>query len=190
MKRTAGLAALAAICLAVPAARSAEEAKAKEKPKDRPQALVAVLHPTAGNAAKGVVRFSMKGGKVVVQAEVEGLTPGQQHAIHIHEFGDCTSADGTSAGGHYNPEGHDHALPSTAERHAGDLGNMTADASGKAVYSVEVENVTLVGRKNPIVGRSVIVHAKPDDGSQPTGNAGPRIACGVIGIAGPAPEKK
>ncbi|MSR43307.1 MAG: superoxide dismutase family protein [Pedosphaera sp.] len=149
--------------------------------------LVAVLQSTAGNKCKGTVRFIQEGEKIKIVAEVEGLTPNQKHAMHIHEFGDSTSADGTSAGGHYNPEKHDHGLPTGHKRHAGDLGNLQADANGKAKYEIVVDNVTLAGLKNPVIGRGVIVHAKPDDGGQPVGNAGPRIACGVIGIAQVAP---
>ncbi len=145
--------------------------------------LVAVMLPTAGNKCSGVVRFMQDGHKVKIVAELEGLSPNQLHAMHIHEFGDATSSDGTSAGGHYNPEGHDHALPEKDVRHAGDLGNVKANANGEARYEIVVENITLAGMHNPIIGRGVIVHAKPDDGGQPTGNAGGRIACGVIGIA-------
>jgi Cu-Zn family superoxide dismutase len=157
--------------------------------------LVALLQPTLGNKCKGTVRFIQQGEQVKIVAEVEGLVPNQKHAMHIHEFGDATSADGSAAGGHYNPEKHDHALPAAGhghKRHAGDLGNLQADASGKAQYELVVDNISLAGLKNPILGRGVIVHAKPDDGGQPVGNAGARIACGVIGIAqiAPAPAKK
>ena len=89
---------------------------------------------------------------------------------------------GASAGGHFNPEGHDHGLPATEKRHAGDFGNVTADAAGKAKFSLVVDNLT-VSKWNGVAGRSVIVHAKADDGGQPTGNAGGRVACGVIGVA-------
>lgn len=146
---------------------------------------VAVLHPTSGNKCHGTVRFTQEGNSVKVAAHIEGLTPGQKHAIHIHQFGDCSSADAMSAGGHYNPENHPHALPESGHRHAGDLGNLQADNAGKAHYEITVNNVTIAGTKNPIIGRAVIVHAKPDDGSQPVGNAGARIACGVIGVANP-----
>lgn len=149
--------------------------------------LAAVIKPTAGNRCSGVVRFTEVDGNVYVYAELEGLTPNAKHAMHIHEFGDATGTDGTKAGGHYNPEGHQHGLPEAATRHAGDLGNVQADAAGKAVYRLTVDNVSMVGLKNPIIGRGVIVHAKTDDGGQPVGNAGPRIGVGVIGIANPAP---
>ncbi len=142
---------------------------------------IADMSPTNGNTARGVVLFIAEEGGVRIVAEIEGLDPGQQHAIHIHETGDCSSGDGKSAGGHYNPEGHDHALPDHSERHAGDLGNLTADENGVTRYELWVDNVTINGKHNPILGRGVIIHAKADDGGQPTGNAGARISCGVIG---------
>ena len=145
------------------------------------QQAVAVLHPTAGQNCHGVVHFKQDGDSVKVVADLEGLTPGQKHAFHIHQYGDCSSSDGTSAGGHYNPEGHQHGLPANETRHAGDLGNVEADSQGKAHYELTVNNISVSGPKNPIIGRGVIVHAKADDGSQPVGNAGGRIACGVIG---------
>jgi Cu-Zn family superoxide dismutase len=106
--------------------------------------------------------------------------------MHIHQWGDITGMDGKTTGGHYNPKSHDHGLPEKHLRHAGDLGNLQADASGKAKYELTVDNLSIAGSKNPIVGRGVIIHAKKDDGGQPTGNAGARIAQGVIGIRKPA----
>lgn len=150
-----------------------------------PTQAIAVLHSTAGQHCHGVVRFTQDGDSVKVVAELEGLNPGQKHAFHIHQYGDCSAPDGMSAGGHYNPEGHQHGLPDSASRHAGDLGNVEADKDGKAHYEITVNNVTILGAKNPILGRGVIVHAKVDDGGQPVGNAGARIACGVIGVANP-----
>ncbi|MDX1681501.1 MAG: superoxide dismutase family protein [Phycisphaeraceae bacterium] len=146
---------------------------------------VAVLHPTKGNKAHGVVRFHQTPEGVKVVADIHGLEPNSKHGFHIHAWGDCTAADGTSAGGHYNPEGHAHGRPHDHHRHAGDLGNVTAGSNGSAHYELLAENISLVGMKNPILGRGVILHAHADDGGQPTGNAGPRIACGVIGIANP-----
>jgi Cu-Zn family superoxide dismutase len=144
-----------------------------------PTSAVATVEPTVGNTVKGVVRFDEVDGKLKVTADFEGLAAGEMHAFHVHEKGDCSSGDGKSAGDHYNPEGHQHGLPETAMRHAGDLGNVQADAQGKAHYEIVVENASVSG-KNPIFGRAVIVHAKKDDGGQPTGNAGGRVACGVI----------
>lgn len=150
---------------------------------------VAVLHPTAGNKCHGVVRFTQTGSSVKVVADLEGLTAEQKHAFHIHQFGDCSAPDGMSAGGHYNPDSHQHGLPDAENRHAGDLGNLQADKDGKAHYEITVNNVSIAGTKNPIIGRGVIVHAKVDDGGQPVGNAGGRIACGVIGVANTASAK-
>ena len=160
---------------------SAQQAKKKKGPGINQ--AIASLHPTAGNKCKGIVTFSRKGKKITVTAEIEGLTPNQKHAIHIHEFGDCSDLSGKSAGGHFNPDGKPHGLPPNADRHAGDLGNLEADASGKARLTLTVDNISITGRGNGILGRAVIIHAMPDDGGQPTGNAGARIACGVIGIA-------
>jgi superoxide dismutase, Cu-Zn family len=175
MKRPAILAALL-ICsvIILHAAETAPVTKA-----------VAVLHPTAGQQCHGVVRFTQDGESVKVIADIEGLTPGQKHAFHIHQYGDSSAPDGMSAGGHYNPEGHLHGLPDSENRHAGDLGNVQADDQGKAHYEITVTNLSIMGPKNPIIGRGVIVHAKVDDGGQPVGNAGARIGCGVIGVANP-----
>ncbi len=148
--------------------------------------LIAVLQPTAGNEVTGTISFTQTGDKVTVEANVSGLKPNAKHGFHIHEYGDVSSPDGSSAGGHYNPEGHDHALPTTETRHAGDFGNLEADAEGNATLTLTVDNITLVDDDTAIIGRGVIVHADPDDGGQPTGNAGPRIAMGVIGVMNPA----
>jgi superoxide dismutase, Cu-Zn family len=169
------------LCFGIPLAMQAADAQIKQ--------AVAVLHPTQGNKAHGTVRFTQEGNSVKVVAHVEGLSPGQKHAIHVHEFGDCSSTDANSAGSHYNPEKHEHGLPDKDQRHAGDLGNLQADASGKAHLELTVNNITIAGNKNPVIGRAVIVHAKADDGGQPVGNAGARIACGVIGAANTAEKK-
>jgi superoxide dismutase, Cu-Zn family len=148
--------------------------------------LVAVLSPTEGNQAAGVVTFTSAGkGKVKIAGKITGLSPNSKHAIHAHQYGDLTSKDGMSAGDHYNPLGHQHGLPDQEKRHAGDFGNLESDASGNATLELVVDNISLAGRLSPIIGRSLVVHAKPDDGSQPSGNAGPRIAVGVIGVRNP-----
>lgn len=171
------VAAAAAVVLAQPAHDD------HDSPFEDVKMLVAVVVPTEGNECHGTVRFVEFGDGVKIVADVRGLTPDAKHGFHIHEFGDATAKDGTSAGGHYNPQGHDHALPHQGERHAGDLGNLQADANGRAVLEMVTHEITLAGDLNPVIGRSVIVHAKPDDGGQPTGNAGARIGIGVIGIA-------
>ena len=141
----------------------------------------ASLQPTKGSQVGGTVTFTQKGNKVLVAANVNGLKPGL-HGFHIHEKGDCSAADAMSAGGHFNPTGVPHGAPNSAPHHAGDLGNLDADSSGDARLSMEVEGISLdPTADNSIIGRSVIVHANPDDlKSQPAGNSGPRMACGVI----------
>jgi Cu-Zn family superoxide dismutase len=149
-----------------------------------PAKAIAVLHPTAGNNVTGLVTFSKSGDEVKVVADVTGLTPGK-HGFHVHEFGDCSSSDGNSAGGHFNPTHKQHGAPDASDRHAGDLGNIEADASGKAHLEWSDKVMKLSGADS-IVGHSVIVHEKVDDlKTQPTGNAGGRLACGVIGVAKP-----
>jgi Cu-Zn family superoxide dismutase len=143
---------------------------------------VAVLHPTEGNDVQGIVKFTEVAGGVEVVADIDGLTPGR-HGFHIHEFGDCSALDATSAGGHFNPLDMEHGAPTDEQRHLGDLGNITADNEGHAHFEWTDGMLALNG-PNSIIGRAVIVHAGEDDlQTQPTGNAGPRVACGVIGIA-------
>ncbi|MBI1337758.1 MAG: superoxide dismutase family protein [Phycisphaera sp.] len=141
---------------------------------------VAIVTPTKGNTCRGVVKFEQVADGVKVTADIEGLTPNSKHGFHIHEFGDATSDDGTAMGGHYNPEGHEHGLPDGKPIHAGDMGNLEANAQGVAHLETVFHNITISG-KNAILGRGLIVHAKVDDGGQPTGNAGARIGQGVIG---------
>jgi superoxide dismutase, Cu-Zn family len=145
---------------------------------------VAVLSPTAANSVSGTVTFTRVQTGVRIVADLTGLTPGA-HGFHIHEFGDCTAPDATSAGGHFNPARAQHGPPDTVHRHAGDFGNLIADATGRAHYERVDTMITMEGL-NSIIGRAVIVHEKTDDlRTQPTGNAGARVACGVIGVASP-----
>lgn len=140
---------------------------------------VAVLHPTDGFDAKGTVYFTAVENGVQVTAEISGLSEGNK-GFHIHQYGDCTATNGTSAGGHFNPEGMDHAGPTDAIRHMGDMGNITANAQGNAMIDYVDKTINI----NMILGRGVIVHNGEDDlSSQPSGAAGPRVACGVIGVA-------
>jgi len=146
----------------------------------RSPAATATLAPTKGNQAAGTVAFVQRGSIVYVDAHLSGLSPGL-HGFHVHEKGDCRAADGSSAGGHFNPTGAAHAGPDNTQRHAGDLGNITADANGIAVYRAQVTGISLATAEDSIIGRAVIVHANPDDlRTQPAGNAGARIACGLI----------
>jgi Cu-Zn family superoxide dismutase len=138
-----------------------------------------VLKPGKNQKIRGILHFTQTGDKLKITGILENLSPGK-HGIHIHDRGDCSAADFTSAGGHFNPGGSTHGSMDMAEHHAGDLGNINADRKGKAKVSVEVKGLALSGDTN-IVGRSLIVHASADDfKSQPAGNSGERVACGVI----------
>ena len=145
---------------------------------------IAVLGSTANSKVTGTVTFTKSGDEVKVVADINGLTPGK-HGFHIHEFGDCSAPDATSAGSHFNPAKHNHGAPDASDRHAGDLGNIEADASGKA-HLESTDKVMKLSGNDSIVGHAVIVHEKADDlKTQPTGDAGARLACGVIGVAKP-----
>ncbi|MCU0789122.1 MAG: superoxide dismutase family protein [Verrucomicrobia bacterium] len=151
----------------------------QSSPSGETMTAVAVLEPTQGNQARGTVTFTQTDDGVRVVADITGLKPGE-HGFHIHEHGDCSAPDGSSAGGHFNPTGMAHGGPDAAEHHLGDLGNLTADASGKAQLNRVYAFLDLNGT-NAIVGRGLVVHSDRDDlTSQPTGNAGKRVACGVI----------
>jgi superoxide dismutase, Cu-Zn family len=146
-----------------------------------PLRATAQLQPTKGNKTFGEATFDQAGDRVHVVVYVQGLKPGQEHGLHIHEVGDCSSGDGMSTKGHFNPLGKPHARHDSAERHAGDLPSLKAGKDGRAKVDVMLDVITIGSGPANIVGRGLIVHAEPDDfKTQPTGNAGARIACGVI----------
>ena len=148
---------------------------------DEPLRATAQLQPTKGNKTFGEATFEQVGDKVRVIVFVQGLKPDSEHGFHIHEAGDCSSGDGMSAKGHFNPYGKPHASPTSVERHAGDLPPLKAAKDGRAKIDVTLDVITLGPGPASIIGRGLIVHADPDDfKTQPTGNAGARIACGVI----------
>jgi Cu-Zn family superoxide dismutase len=161
----------------------AVQAQTSEQKSSAPLKAVAVLHPTAGNNVSGTVTFTEVADGVQVRAEITGLPPGN-HGFHVHEFGDCSAADASSAGAHFNPAHKPHAGPDAPERHVGDMGNVQADASGKAKLEYVDHQISLTNEERSAIGRSVVVHAKADDlKSQPAGDSGARVACGVIGRA-------
>lgn len=168
---------------------AADEADHAAKPTAVPLVTdaVAILAPTKASDGKtaGTIVFKAHKDYVMVTGEVTGLKPGK-HGFHIHMYGDLRADDGTSAGGHYNPDGHDHGGLDSKDRHAGDLGNIDANAQGVAKVNVKAMGLNI----HHVLGRSVVVHADADDlKSQPSGNAGPRVALGVIGLADGAPKK-
>jgi len=154
-----------------------------EEKSSAPLKAITVLQPTAGNKVSGTITFTEVADGVQVHADIAGLTPGN-HGFHVHEFGDCSAADASSAGAHFNPTNKPHAAPDAADRHVGDMGNVEADGSGKAKLEYLDHQISLTNDQQLVVGRSVVVHAKADDlKSQPAGDSGARVACGVIGRA-------
>jgi Cu-Zn family superoxide dismutase len=141
----------------------------------------AQLSATKGNTVTGEVRFTKQGDKVLVAGEVRGLKPNGEHGFHVHDKGDCSSGDGMSTGGHFNPDGKTHGAHDHGMHHVGDLPSLKADASGTASFSFESSTLPLSNGAWGILERGLIVHRDADDfQTQPAGNSGPRVACGVI----------
>ena len=159
---------------------STPSASAPAESRAAPVSAMAQLKPTQGSTAAGTVWFTQQGLRVNVRVQVSGLAPNQEHGFHVHEKGDCSSPDGMSTGGHFNPGGQPHG-PQSAAHHGGDMPSLKSDAAGNAQASFQIEGVSVATGIDGLLGRGVIVHAKPDDyTTQPTGNSGARIACGVI----------
>lgn len=146
---------------------------------DIPQMAAVVLTPTQGNEVRGTLTLTQRDGFVHISGKVTGLEPGK-HGFHIHEFGDLRDPAGKSAGGHFNPEGTKHGGPDDQEHHAGDLGNIEAGPQGTAMIDKKAMGLKL----HFVIGRSIVIHGDADDfESQPSGDAGQRVALGVIGFA-------
>lgn len=157
-----------------------EETPAAANVQSGPSHAQAVLKSAKGHKVTGTVHFTQNDHMMKIETAVNGIKPGP-HGFHIHEVGDCSKADFTSAGGHFNPDKTPHGSTAGEHRHAGDMGNLVADNKGKAHTSMEIHGMTMKDGPNSIIGKAVIIHADPDDlKSQPVGNAGGRIACGVI----------
>ena len=150
--------------------------------KGRVDHAIAVLQSAANSKVTGTIHFRRRAGGVHVQGTLQGLPEGA-HGFHVHEFGDCSAPDFTSAGSHFNPTGAPHGARTDAKRHVGDMGNLEAGAGGTVMLDYTDTHLRFEGDRS-ILGRAVIVHEKADDlKTQPTGNAGGRLACGVIGVA-------
>lgn len=159
-----------------PAPAAATPAAAAE-----PTKLTAKIESKSGSKLTGEATLTETAGGVKVEIKVEGAGAAGPRGAHIHEKGDCSSADGKSAGDHFNPGKHDHALPAKGQRHLGDLGNIEIDKDGKGTLTIEIPGANLkAGDPNSFRGRGIIIHEKKDDGGQPVGNAGGRHGCAVI----------
>jgi Cu-Zn family superoxide dismutase len=141
----------------------------------------ATLESRSASAATGQVSLVEHAGTVRAHVEIHGLAPGSEHGFHIHDTGDCSAPDASSAAGHFNPGGTPHGRAGTKPHHAGDIPSVVADGNGNVKADLVVTGITLVPGPVSVVGRALVLHAKRDDfTSQPAGDAGPRIACGVI----------
>ena len=165
---------------AASAASATAPAEAAPAPAAASRSIEVPIEAKSGSKLSGKAVLTETEGGVHVVLTLEGLEPGE-HGAHVHEKGDCSAADGASAGGHFNPQSKDHGLPGAEKRHLGDLGNITIAKDGKGSLDITAPGANLkAGDAASFVGRAIIVHAKKDDGGQPTGNAGGRVGCGVI----------
>ncbi len=149
------------------------------------QSAIVNLAPASGTLVSGRLTITAMNDGVHMAGEIGGLGGGATHAIHIHERGDCSAADASSAGGHFNPNGATHGRTGSAMHHIGDMDNLVANAAGVARVDIHLPGVMLGGGgPDDIVNRAVVVHAGADDyTSQPSGNSGARVACGVIQVS-------
>ena len=143
---------------------------------------VAVIEGKNGHKVEGEVRFKQLENGVLVTVDIRGMSPGE-HGVHIHQYGDMRSDDGKSLGPHYNPENHSHGLPPQKKRHAGSFGNLKADELGYIRTQFIDDTISVASDWHPIIGRSIVFHANNDKGTQPAGDAGYRMAAGVIGLS-------
>lgn len=149
-------------------------------PSNAPKAT-AVLEPTKGSTVRGTANFVQAGDRVRLTASVSGLKPNSEFGFHVHEAGDCSSGDGMSTKGHFNPHGKAHGAYAMPEHHAGDMPSLRSDGAGNATVNVDLLGISVSDGPASVVGRGLIVHAQQDDfKTQPTGNAGARSACAVI----------
>ncbi|MEO8306573.1 MAG: superoxide dismutase family protein [Pseudomonadota bacterium] len=165
-----------------PAAAPAPQPTATEPAAAQPVSATVKLAGASGSSVAGELQLTATDGGVAIAGEITGLTPGTQHGFHVHETGDCSAPDAKSAGGHFNPAHVAHGGPTSDVRHLGDIPNIQSDSAGHVTVSATIPGATLRdGAADDLVGKAMIVHAKPDDyTTQPSGDAGDRIACGVI----------
>jgi Cu-Zn family superoxide dismutase len=165
---------------ALPTSDASTPADAAALPAAGAKTVEVTIQPKSNSSISGKATLVEVPDGVKVSLALANVPPGE-HGAHVHEKGDCSAADGSSAGGHFNPAGNPHALPSNNPRHLGDLGNITVDANGKGTLEIVAPGANLKPNDpNSFLGRSIIIHEKKDDGGQPTGNAGGRIGCGEI----------
>lgn len=161
---------------------STVDADGSEPATTKRQNAVCILRPVGASGVSGALHLVERGGKIEIRGEIRGLTPGK-HGFHIHEFGDLSDSEkGKSAGGHFNPTNQPHGDRVDEHRHVGDLGNIEAAKDGKAIVEIRDSAIKFSGGHS-VIGRSIVIHAAADKFTQPAGDAGARVAIGVIGIA-------
>jgi Cu-Zn family superoxide dismutase len=146
---------------------------------------VAVLLPTAGHSVHGIVRFTSHPQGVAVHVRIEGLSQRTRHGFHVHEFGDCSAADASSAGPHYDPTNNSPGRHQHGMRPLGDLDDLRADPQGRVEVKFIARRLSIAGPTNPILGRALVLHASFEDPNDPLSQSGDRIACGTIGVLSP-----
>lgn len=177
LRWTIGSAAVLALAVCVAGAAGQKKPGAK---KAAPAEARAAIEARSGSSLSGTATFTEKDGGVELVVEVTGAPPGP-HAVHLHEKGDCSAPDATSAGGHFNPDNSPHGAPDAEHHHAGDFGNLTVGEDGKGRLAISTSRLTVKPGPTSVVGHAIIVHANADDmTTQPTGNAGGRIGCGAV----------
>ena len=176
---------LTVLCCALAACASAPPPKPAPAPQHRLQRATANIGPASASLVSGSLAITAIDGGVRIEGDLGGLSPNGANAIHVHERGDCSAADASSAGGHFNPGGMPHGQAGAGPHHLGDMNNLRANAEGVAHVDIRLPGVTLgSGAANDVLGRAIVVHANADDyHSQPAGNAGARVGCGVIDVA-------
>jgi len=182
-KCVAALAAGSLVCVAILGLQTQAAAPEKAQAATPVTKASAQLIPTTGSKVEGTVTFTKTEHGMHISGEITGLTPGE-HGFHVHEFG-VWNPDGKASGGHFNPTGAAHAGHDSTKRHVGDMGNIKADEHGKAMVDIDDDQMSFEG-PHCILGRGLVVHAKADDlKSQPSGDAGGRLAVAIIGVAKP-----
>jgi superoxide dismutase, Cu-Zn family len=167
---------------------TAAPAEKSNEPAAAAPAAAAQIAPTQGNTVTGALALAQSSGGVHITGSIQGLKPDAEFGFHVHEKGDCTAPDGSSAGGHFNPTQAQHGNPTGPTHHAGDMPNIKSDDQGVAQVDVTAGGTSLTGDPGTdIMGKAIVVHESPDDyATQPSGNSGKRVACGVI--AAPSPQ--
>jgi Cu-Zn family superoxide dismutase len=182
-----GIAATAALLFVAGSGSGAANGSAKEPANGgavKSAKAIARLESKSSSTVTGQATFTEKNGGVEISIEIKGAKPGM-HGVHLHDKGDCSAPDASSAGGHFNPDNKAHGSPSVNPHHAGDFGNFNVGADGTGKLKLTAKGLTVAPGPNSVVGHALVIHADADDmKTQPSGNSGARVACGVVQAEG------